>query len=504
MKRISRKSGPLTVVGLLRKLSGSPLLAEYVRRLPASTVVRLIDEIGLEDSQEIVAALGPEHLRETLSIALWSSAQPGREESLDIEQLVRWIDHWQQQGDAVVSRRVLELGEDFIVACFRQLLSATDRTVCAIEKPGVDIGNYVVHSKQDRHWPRIAEVLVSLWHEEPDFVLRVLRRCSVERSALAEASAERDERDSLYEDLVADRAAQRAEMGHVGALQASLFLMSAKTASLIDLCAQQHYDLNTADALGSAQRIADLEASRPGQSRVTMSLTDQRGAASRSNCLEQALSELAEASPLVASQRMRELAYLGNILMAGAQSQGAIHSEARAARVVIATANLGAIFLLGEPAPSVSDGTRLREILERDPGVVRLFQIGFNLLSGIPLHCCSALYRAKHIQSRRPGHVVFLEMEEALGSSSLTDLVREGRYGEAKSVIDGLSAVMDSAACVALRILIDPVPAYPLVLGETGPQTSPYVDRGQRPISTTDDLARIGEFLGHLDEYFGN
>jgi hypothetical protein len=97
-----------------------------------------------------------------------------------------------------------------------------------------------------------------------------------------------------------------------------------------------------------------------------------------------------------------------------------------------------------------------------------------------------------------------MELQEILGASVLTDLVNEGRYGEAKSVIDELSSVMDSAACVALRILIDPIPAYPLVLSEAGAGSKTYVDRGYRSITTLEDLGRIGDFLAALADYCGN
>jgi len=100
----------------------------------------------------------------------------------------------------------------------------------------------------------------------------------------------------------------------------------------------------------------------------------------------------------------------------------------------------------------------------------------------------------------RRGHVVYLEMEEILGASVLTELVREGRYPEAKSVIDELSAVMDSGVCVALRILIDPIPAYPLVLGGSAAEASVYVNRGHRLIATVEDLARIGAWLATLPQ----
>ena len=516
VKRLSRNGPAEKAAGLLRKLSGSSALPAYIRQLPASTVARLIDEVGPEDSHEIVAAMDAQQFRETMSIALWSSSGPGQDEVPDIDQFVRWIGLWLQDGAVMVSRRIADLGEDFIVMCFEQLLSAVDRTVCGVERQGVDVGNYVLFPKQQKHWPCVVEALVALWNEMPDFTLRLLRRCSHERSILNETSEEQATHGSLREDLIAERGAGRAQLGHVSPMHASLFLSAAKTSRLEDLCDQREYDLNTAAYLQKAERLVDVPAEESAQERqfaalddvlrdvgilepraeVTL-LTDQR-AAGMSMLLEHVIAALASDHPNAASKRMRELAYLANVLMAGAESQGRRYTETRAARVVMATANLGATYLLRE---SVSDAS---DLVRQDPGIVRLFQVGFNLLASVPVRCCQALYVAKEVQSRRRGYVVYLEMEEILGTSVLTDLVNEGRFPEAKSVIDELSAVLDSAACVALRILIDPIPAYPLVLGDAGASGGTYVERGHRPISTLEDFERIGAFLAALAEYCGS
>ena len=524
MKRISRRGSADDGAGLLRRLSGNPAFPAFIRQLPARAIVRLIDEVGLEDSHEILAAMESHQFRETMSLSLWTNAGVGRDETLDIDQLIRWIELWLQEGDATACRRITELGEDFIVACFRQLLMAIDCTASGAACDGIEIGHFAVFPKRHKHWPRVVEVLIALWGQEPDFVLRVLRRCSHERSILSEAHDEEDAADSLLQDLTAERNAQRVQVGHVSPLDASIFLSSAKTAPLEQLCAQQEYDLNTADYLVRADRLVMSASLAPTISpdteeadvvaldailreagvlepRADAALTTDTPVTSVATCLEQAIAALAIDAPQIASKRTRELAYLANVVMSGAQSQNRRYTETEAARMVIATANLGATYLLRDPAGQIGATDRLSGLLEHEPGVVRLFQLGFKLLSAIPSRCCEAVYLAKDAQSKRRGHVIYLEMEEILGASVLTDLVREGRYPEAKSVIDELSAVMDNAACVALRILIDPVPAYPLVLEEQAGEAGIYIDRAHRPVETIADLERIGAFLGHLVDY---
>jgi hypothetical protein len=539
--RVARR--PVTKnASLLRKLTSNANLPAYIRKLPAPALSRLIDDIGLEDSQEILALVGPEQLKAVLSVALWSNARPGQDEALDLDQFVRWIDIWLQEGEQTLARRVLELGEDFIVMCLSQLLVAVDRTTVGLAESGLEIGQYVLFPKSEKHWHRVVDTVTVLWHHESDFALRVLRRCSFERSILRDDVTERSAGGELYQDIAAERGAARTSVGFVNPMHASLFLMTAKTTDLKELCVTREYDLSTADYLKKQQRIVDRSpaatpdardqsSGEPGEDEAEGAVTAQNFSALDS-ILEEAgilqaapaatplltdqskrpLSEifdttlgiLASTAPDVASRRMGELAYLSNVLMAGAEIQGKVFTEAEAAKVALATANLGLTYLLYASQKSAADTGLAVEWLEQDPGAVRLFQIGYHLLCTIPSRCSQAVYRAKEIQARRPGHIILMEMDEVLGASRLTDRISEGLYGEAKSVIDGLNAVFEAAACVALRILIDPTPCFPRVLEGGSESENVYVDKGYRHISTMDDFERIAAFLQDLPSYCGN
>ncbi len=544
---------------LLRKLTSNANLPSYIQQLPPPALHKLINEIGLEDSQEIMALVGAQQMREVLSVALWSGARPGQEEALNLDQFVRWIDIWIQDGEKTLTRRVLQLGEDFLVVCLTQLLTAVDRTVTGPEESGLEIGQYVVFPKQEKHWHRVVEMLTILWHHEPDFVVHALGRCSLQASILNDEISEAGASETLYQDVAAERAAQRGSVGYVNPTHAAMFLMTAKTSELKELYAARAYDLNTADYLRKQRSGGQVQGAQPAtadesedepqdepqggsvgqrhdpdsdssaraeaeksrdfaaldsllrdtgileeaQAPVAL-LTDRSGARPRSELLAAALAQLAQTAPEIASRRLGELSFLSNVLMSGTEIQGKAFAETEAAKVAIATANLGATYLLSVDEDEPGEMQRAVQLLVEDPGVIRLFQIGYHLLCTLPGRCTEAVYRAKAIQARRPGHVVIREMDEFLGSSKLTDRVNEGAYGEAKSIIDGLSAVMDSAACVALRCLIDPTPCFPRVLdGGAGPEGI-YVDKGHRYIATLQDIERIAAFLHELPSYCGN
>ena len=198
-----------------------------------------------------------------------------------------------------------------------------------------------------------------------------------------------------------------------------------------------------------------------------------------------------------------ELAYLANTLIAGTDIQGRSFTDAIAANYVLATANLGATYRLGELREMERDVETVRKFLADEPGVVGLFAIGYKILSEFPGLVADALDVTRDDVSRRRGRIALDLLDEALGSQEFRGAVQRGEYGLARSAIDGLTVVMDSAACVALRILVDSMPSYPEVLGADGEKSSHFVDKRYRPIRTTREIKRIGDFLAALPDFVG-
>ncbi len=218
------------MASLVRKLSGSVALHAYVRRLSAHQVLRLINEIGFDDAQEIVAALSTDQFRKVMAEVLWTREAAGKE-TLDAIEFARWLALWQQDGGAMVCRRVLELDEDLVVACIRSLINVSDCTQRIAGVGEIAIGTFSVTPRSREAWPQVAEALTALWGEEPDFLLRVLQRCETGIDRLNEGQDRADCHDALLEDLATGRLTDRTRIGHVDALDATMFLIAAKNLS---------------------------------------------------------------------------------------------------------------------------------------------------------------------------------------------------------------------------------------------------------------------------------
>jgi hypothetical protein len=199
-----------------------------------------------------------------------------------------------------------------------------------------------------------------------------------------------------------------------------------------------------------------------------------------------------QAAPDIASQRMAELAYLANVLMSGATIQGETFSETEAAQVVSATTNLGATYLADSWGDSTTTVAQLRRDLEQEPGMVRLFQIGYRMLCSIPIRCAEAIFRSQTTRRRA-------QDKYAVTVYNIMKLVKEGRCSEAKHLIDDLPITFYGVTTImALQTLIDATPCLPHMLEDGAGSKNIYVRKGYRHISTMEDIATINGFLNRL------
>ncbi|WP_434629635.1 DUF6178 family protein [Chromobacterium sp. CV08] len=530
---------------LIRQISGSPQLATYIQELPAYTLNKLIETVGLEDCQEILALVSAEKLKEVLDISLWHGQGLGQREELDIDQFMRWIETLREDEDRLAPR-LIALGEDFIVVCLARLISVVDRTVATPEDDGgISIDNYQVFPKIEKHWHVVVEMLLNLSRHAAEFLLRVLERCNFTPSASRQSQEEDgEEAELLEEDITGDRVASRSASGYVDPVSATLFLMSAKTQPLASLLDQRRYDVNTADFLGKQrQRLAQTFSGRPADARrppllpaaenpvsgqspagetenreafaaldailrnagvfapaqsETRLLASEAGQqrSPASSLLKTALSRLPAD---IASDRMAELAYLSNIMMSGATVQGKAIHEAEAAQIVGATSNLGACYLAGTAGEDAAGAVvRLQHDLEAEPGIVRLFQIGYQLLCTIPVRCAEAIIRSAPQKQSLLDEFEYEYEEEIAAPYEIMKLIRENRYNEAKTLTDNLPAEFHGSTITALRTLIDATPCFPNVLEAQAGSKNIYVKKGYRHISTMEDIAKIHAFLKRL------
>ena len=180
------------------------------------------------------------------------------------------------------------------------------------------------------------------------------------------------------------------------------------------------------------------------------------------------------------SERLSELVYLSNVLIAGTILDGKRCDEVAAAQAALATCNIGLSYL-GE---DTSDADAVCE------GLVRLFRIGWQILLQIPKHLTAQLvstlrsteFTAKLFDRRWILSEVDATLDELVGH------VDNSRFSEAKTNLAFISLVIEPETCDALQLLISDYPRYPL-------------DGQLRYIESMEDISNIDNFMATLGHH---
>ena len=419
------------------------------------------------------------------------------------------------------------------------------------------ISEYIVAGIHEDEWDIVKTALMELEAEDSEFLHRVLARCS---SAPTMRDFDADAQ-LLLDDETYEREQRRERAGFVTPQMAAIFLKSARQAARDELVAQSGYDTLTQryfDQLAAAtaaaaaaavaerqqaQEEADEEADEapitPVQLRALESaladaeitgdrdpqlLTGPKDAREPTLELQARLDRLQLTDPDQFGARLGELIFLANVLMSGSWYQGARFTEAEAAKAALACANLGLLHLLelgsrGAPngAEGASDRTegasdrtegasdrteQIEHILENEPGMVRLFQIGWHLIQALPMHAAQTLLdvlRSEHVRDQlKRKRWILDEIESAVSEPDLLDLIDDGDFEDVSDNLVLLGLVLDGRACQCLRTVISDFPRYPLQLNLGFRPGSPATNESQY-LTTPDRLETVGAFLSELD-----
>ncbi len=509
-------SNPLKVSRstLLRTLTDDPALPALIARMDAPSLRKLVEHVGLHDAGALIAHTSPEQLAALLDDAIWSRAAGSADETLSIEELLRWLDVWHDIGDEFTATRLIDLGDDFCATAFAQLVRVTESG--PVEDFMAVFGEYRVTARYEDEWDTVHAALNALWAESPDFLLHLLGRLAFRHSILGVNDAAR----RLHADAAGERRSRRQAAGFVADADAAAVLASFRERPLDALASMQAYEPLTALQLrtpvspppireqeedeGDDDR--DVEISDEDIDRLQAALEEAElmptrqherltgpAARTREVALERALGTL-EADAL--SGRMRELAYLANTLIAGTLHEGERFTEEKAARAAMATSNLGFLYLRARDTDSDA------ALTDAEPGLVRAFAVGYALIGRLPEIVATrlaALFSSPEIRERigtKPW--VLSEVDALVTSGALRHAVLTRRFDDAKETVALLQIALDPHACTTLRALVDDYPAFPLAIEQ--PAGGEKVTAATRFIDSPDDLATIEKVLQSLEQ----
>lgn len=366
------RRAPLSSRKLLVRLLDTPNLARQVAALSPASLSRLVDRVGLEDAGEIVALASTSQLVALLDEDLWKSERPGDDEEFDATRFVTWLTVLQEAGEAFAADRVAELSLDFVTLAFNKLLlvlnvdsmieeldgggDEVDRIEKALSNCAYEeLDEFQLIARAADGWDAVWSLVLALDRDHRDFLRQVLERCCGASHAFVEENGGLydvlSDEEMFESDARAERDDRRAAKGHVAASDAKSFLGLAASGA----------EPNGRDAVTRAY-FRELE---PSASMPTASV-EKRGGGARIERLLAAVEaeelpvnaarlkgEVAEAPlPLRAaldelsgdalvSRYREELAYVANVLIAGAALEGRRFRPVEALEAAIAVTNLG-------------------------------------------------------------------------------------------------------------------------------------------------------------------
>lgn len=342
---------------LLRHVLASPGLVAAVRELSPALLGKLIDVVGLESAGELVALATTEQLERVFDEDLWQAEAAGEDPRFDPARFALWLEVLFEAGEAAVIRRLCELPLDFVILAVESLLLVVDMDEFGAElaaneeqlelaekaleaNPYEEWEEFRLIARDARSFDTLFAALVALDRDHHALLRRILERCAAASSEYIADNGGLCEvltsEEMLESDARAERDDRRAAAGYVAASDAKSFLALARSGG----------DTSERDAVTRAyfrELARDVPATRverpargrehpkPPKARDSDELTrllrevgveaappqTALVAVSGGPLLAAALAELEASDPALYAERLEELGFLANVLVAG-------------------------------------------------------------------------------------------------------------------------------------------------------------------------------------------
>jgi Family of unknown function (DUF6178) len=531
----------------LRNIVDNPALPAVLAHMQPKTLARLVDRVGLNDAAEIMAFVPVRNLLRALDEAIWKSPRPGASQVFDPAEFVSWLEVWIEVDELFVAERLAAINDEYLAMCLSSVLLvdgssssgfAGDMSEYAVnsDEPGYTdcpkadcyaiYGHFLVRPPFEDDWEIIRVALDALWRHAPDRLLHVLGTLASSESMLDCARR----RTSLNLDVAFERERHLERRGYVSQTGALAFLASVSITTTQELLMMSVYDNEThrflagienhdtgqhpiekvtaidgaEDELLQTQNEARVLASTPAsqeQIRALSRLLENEAIAEpkqfkslpsnehhqRRAVLAEQLHHLESENQEAFQQRTRELAYLATVLMAGSSLEGQPLTGGDARDAAFATCNLGVEFI----------HTRQTALeLDREPGLIRLFLIGWQLLDTLR-NCVVDAMKVSLVDletTQRLKTSPWLRNEAQIGIRDLQNAVERNQFADARDAATFLSIVFDATACREIAPLLDHLPHFAPIIEKSNNKSQP------RWIESIADLDRVSSLLSNLSK----
>jgi hypothetical protein len=504
----------------LARLLDTPHLARVVPHLAPEALHQLIRHRGLDACGELVVAMTPEQLTSVFDLDLWRNRQPGRDERFDEDRFGEWLQLLVDTGDAGASA-LAAIDEDVVIAGLSRYIRVLDPATFEptaqsddevldeeVHAPfdGVEceVGGYLVRARRTATWDAVVTLLHALTVDHSDYFHVVMQGCR----RLSNSTPEIDGLDDLLmapeqqlHDVALERERRRTQQGYSTPADARAFLAMARRARrqrpdgepttnpiaaayfraadeaepAADRTARrQERALEPpmpADAPDSIDAIVGLLAEAglmPERPRALLEGTVDRP--SRLTHIRRLMAYLRDSDDTAYFRRSRELAFLGNTLMAGCSVQARSFTAPEASDAAVGICNLGLEHWPARwpgaemHATTVDHRTTLPDAFLVHHDLVTAFEVGWTVL-----HEDVSLFVAEHlIVTLKDLRCLDADIQSELNALR-RELVRQRDAGTpwcARGALDVLS-MLDLTAWAGVLGLLGECPVLPAAVTAT-------------------------------------
>lgn len=333
---------------ILVQILEKPNLVEAVQALDGKTFRKIIQHVGLEDSADLVSLASTTQLQEVFDEDLWKNLAPGEEEKFNDERFSLWLEVLMEVGSKFAAQKIAEMDEDFVSLGLSKLVFVLDNDEIADEARrhededslGIfekildgtlsqELNSYLIVARRNKGWDAVMSLLTSLDDLHPAVLERILKRCYYASMDLINDNGGLmtvlSEGDMLESDASAEREERREQEGYVAPSSAKGFLRLIEQTPLEKILTEEPDHITKMYfrgfkgtplkpvSAGNQELLALLKA----QGVVKDQAPKLLGTGASGLPIRGLLRELLIKDATAHAQRLLELNYLANIVLAG-------------------------------------------------------------------------------------------------------------------------------------------------------------------------------------------
>lgn len=343
------------ILNLVHQLIAEPEAIATLRKLDATSLNKIVDNIGLEDAGPLLSLLSTPQLEGIFDLDIWQNFRPGQEEKFESRRFGTWLEVLLEMGAERAAEKIIEFDPDLLTFAFSELvyvLSLESMAMQFSQAIGTRLQNHDIEkilesslsyefegflllAKEPVGWDSLLSLFVELDSAHYEYFVKMLDRLEyissdqIEENGLNEVLSASEQ---IASDVSLNREQRLEGRGYVPPVSAKNFLKLIGTSSLEDILSDSEdpiarsYFNNLNPKEENEWKAPDTTSQRWAQ-RLFSAIenldlkvspeSNEDSKVSKISWLQKNMRELSALNPTLFERQRAELAFLANVLVTG-------------------------------------------------------------------------------------------------------------------------------------------------------------------------------------------